>query len=195
MALQLKYFSPYDGQGDNPRDQLRGSGQAEHRNLSFVQQTDQPAELEGPKAQEDEDISTPQAQDVTDLTGAPPKESTKDKHIQEVIQKNWARFKAAFLVINKYFWRLLEIYLPKAIIFVIFAVLLDEISATHFIVLVILIITIPVDVNPVMYLILTGIISNLTLLKMLYQVALVDEGSFDFSDSCPVRYVSQYFSV
>ena len=65
--------------------------------------------------------------------------------------------------------------------------LLDDISATHFLVLAILIVTIPVDVNPVMYLILTGLISNLTLLKMLYQVALVDEGSFNFSKACPVR--------
>lgn len=90
-------------------------------------------------------------------------------------------------MLNEFLWRSLEIYLPKVIIFVIFGVLLDEISATHFIVLAILIVTIAIDVNPVMYLILTGIISILSLLKMLYQVPLVNADNFKFSKSCPVR--------
>ena len=188
MALQLKYFRPpREDRGADQRNRFREPNQAEPRQPGFVRMADQPSELEKAKTPEDEDANTSQAQDDTDLTGAPQKETTEDKHIQEVIEKYWVHFKAGFHVLNEYLWRLLEIYLPKVIIFVIFAVLLDEISATHFIVLAILIITIPVDVNPVMYLILTVIISNLSLLKMLYQVALVDSDSFDFSDSCPVR--------
>ena len=178
MALQLKYFRPHDSS-------YRDLGPAEHRHLSFVQAVNQPSRVEGTKIQEEQDI-TP-VQDVTDLTGASAKEDVKNKHMQEVIEKYWTHLKTAFYLVNEFLWRLLEIYLPKVIILVIFTVLLDEISATHFLVLAILIVTIPVDVNPVMYLILTGLISNLTLLKMLYQLALVNEGSFNFSKACPVR--------
>lgn len=185
MALQLKYFRPYDYRDDNPRDRFRGRDQADR---SLMETTGQPSELEHSRMQEDEDVNTLQAQDTTDLTtNTTPTENPNNKHVQEVIQKYWTRFKVAFHLLNEFIWRLLEIYLPKVIIFVIFAVLLDEISATHFLVLAILIVTIPVNVNPVMYLILTGLISNLTLLKMLYQVALVDPESFAFSDSCSVR--------
>lgn len=185
MALQLRYFRPDNSSNDDQRNQFRESGQAERRQPGFGQTANQPSELESSKTPEDEDNT--HAHDDTDLTGVPQKEPTEDKHIQEIIEKYWVRFKAIFHVVNEFLWRLLEIYLPKAIIFVIFTVLLDEISATHFIVLTILIVTIPVDVNPVMYLILTAIISNLSLLKMLYQLALVDADTFDFSDSCPVR--------
>ena len=187
MALQLKYFSPYDGRDDDRRNRFRESGQAEHRPQSLVQMAEQPLEVERPKPQEGEDINTEHEQDTTDLTGASPKGDIKNKHVQEIIEKYWKLLKIAVYLVNEFIWRLLEIYLPKVIIFVVFAVLLDEISATHFLVLAILIVTIPIDVNPVMYLILTGLISNLALLKMLYQVALVDESSFEFSDSCPVR--------
>ena len=189
MALQLKYFSPYESRdNDNQRNRFRDLRPAERRHLSFARMADQPSKAEGTKTQEEEveDITT--AQDVTDLTGASAKEEdVKNKHVREVIEKFWTRLKTALYLINEFLWRLLEIYLPKAIIFIIFAVLLDEISATHFLVLAVLVITIPVDVNPVMYLILTGLISNLSLLKMLYQVALIDEGTFNFSDPCPVR--------
>ena len=185
MALQLRYFRPDSSSNDDQRNQFRESDQAERRQPGFGQKANQPSELESSKTPEDEDNT--HAHDDTDLTGVPQKEPTEDKHIQEVIVKYWVRFKAIFHVVNEFLWRLLEIYLPKVIIFVIFTVLLDEISATHFIVLTILIVTIPVDVNPVMYLILTAIISNLSLLKMLYQLALVDADSFNFSDSCPVR--------
>lgn len=188
MALQLKYFSPYDGRDDDPRRRLRRSGQAERKTLSFVQMADQSSELEKSKSQEDEATNAPQTQDNTDLTGASAEEDdAKSKHVQDVIEKYWIHFKTFLHLANEFIWRLLEIYLPKVMIFVIFTVLLDEISATHFLVLAILVVTIPIDINPVMYLILTGIISNLALLKMLYQVALVDQNSFDFSDSCPVR--------
>ena len=196
MALQLKYFSPYEGRSD-PRHRFRRSGQGQHKMLSFVQMANQPSELERSKiqdeattalqTQEDEATNALQPQDNVDLTGASSEEDAKNKHIHDVIEKYWTRFKIFLGLANEFTWRLLEIYLPKVIIFVIFSVLLDEISATHFIVLVILIIAIPIDINPVMYLILTVIISNLALLKMLYQVALVDEDSFDFSDSCMVR--------
>ena len=185
MALQLRYFRPDNSSNDDQRNHFRELGQAERRKPGFGQTANQPSELESSKTPEDEDNT--HAHDDTDLTGVPQKEPTEDKHIQEIIEKYWVRFKATFHVVNEFLWRLLEIYLPKAIIFVIFTVLLDEISATHFIVLAILIVTIPIDVNPVMYLILTAIISNLSLLKMLYQLALVDADNFDFSDSCPVR--------
>ena len=182
MALQLKYFSPYDSRDNVNRFRL---GPAEHRHLSFVGTADQPSIVEGTKTQKEEakDITT--VQNVTDLTGTSAKQDVKN--LREVIEKYWTHLKTTFYLINEFLWRLLEIYLPKVIIFVIFAVLIDEISATHFLMLVILVVTIPVDVNAVMYLILTGFIGTLTQLKMLYQVALVDEGTFNFSDHCLVR--------
>ena len=181
MALQLKYFSPCDNV--NQRDQFWDLGPAEHRHLSFVGMADQPSIVEGTKTQEEaEDITT--VQNVTDLTGASTEKDVKNKN---VLEKYWAYLKITSYLIKEFLWRLLEIYLPKVIIFVIFAVLLDEISATHFLVLLVLIVTIPMDINAVMFLILTGLIGNLTLLKMLYQMALVDEGTFNFSNSCSVR--------
>lgn len=188
MALQLKYFSPYDSRDDvNRRNRFRDLGPAENRHLSFARMADQPSKVEGTKTQEEEAEDITAVQDVTDLTGASTKKDVKNKNVQEVIEKYWGHFKTAFYLINEFLWRLLEIYLPKVIIFVIFAVLLDEISATHFLVLAVLVVTIPMDINAVMYLILTGLISNLTLLKMLYQVKLVDKGTFNFSNSCSVR--------
>ena len=183
MALQLKYFKPYDSSDVDHRDRFRR--QAEHSSLNFAQMAERSSVTEGSKAQETK--ATTSTQDVTDSTGASPKEAIKKRNMQETIELYWTRFKKAFYLINECFWRLLEIYLPKTIIFVIFAVLLDEISATHFLVLAIFIVAIPLNINPVMYLILTGVISNLSLLKMLYQVALVDQDSFNFTDSCPVR--------
>ena len=175
MALQLKYFTPPNSREDDRMYQLRQSDQAKCN--SFIEKVNQSSELE----------RSPEDQPPNDTTGASPDEDTTDKHAQEVIKKYWTRFKIILRFSNEFLWRLLEIYLPKVIIFVIFAVILDDLSASHFLVLAILVVTIPIDINPVMYLILTGVISNLTLLKMLYQVALVDEKSFEFSHSCPVR--------
>ena len=183
MALQLKYFRPH--RDDDRRDQYRELGPAEHRHLSFVGMSDQPSLIERSKTQETDNNTL--VQDATDLTGASPRGAVKKRHVQNFVEKYWTYFTKTFNLINEFFWRLLEIYLPKAIIFIIFAALLDEISATHFLVLAILIVAIPVNVNPVMYLILTGIISILAVLKMLYQVALVDKNLFNFTNSCPVR--------
>ena len=181
MALQLKYFRPYDNRDDDHRDRF-----GRQVNLNFAQMAEHSSAVEKSKPQETE--ATTSAQDVPDSTGASPKEAiNQTRNMQVTIELYWTRFKKVFYLVNECFWRLLEIYLPKAIIFIIFALLLDEISATHFLVLAILIVAIPVNVNPVMFLILTVIISNLSLLKMLYQVALVDQDYFNFTDSCPVR--------
>lgn len=56
MALQLKYFRPYDSRGDDQRDRFRDSGQAEYGQPDFVQLAGQPSELERSKLLEDEDI-------------------------------------------------------------------------------------------------------------------------------------------
>ncbi|XP_065913837.1 piezo-type mechanosensitive ion channel component 1-like isoform X3 [Dysidea avara] len=207
MALQLKYFSPHVGTEERMRAQLRRSEAAlRPRPLSILQMVDQPQDQaasdrtgyqppppldvikEEPEAQEGEDIDTGQ-QDNTDKPNISVEEE-RHKHIQEVIEKYWNLAKRVVSVIIEIFWRLLEIYLPKAMIFVLFAVIVDEISATHFLVLAILVVAIPIEINSVMYIILTVLISNLVLLKMLYQVALVDQDSFKFSDSCPNNIVN-----
>jgi len=201
MALQLKYFSPHVGTEERMRTQLRRSeASRRHRPVSILQIADPPVDdhaayeppvvlleeiTEESEAQEEEETVNVNQQDDTDSPNVSAEEA-RHKHIQEVIEKYWNMAKKIVCILVEIFWRLLELYLPKAIIFVLFAVIIDEISASHFLVLAILVVAIPTEINTVTYLILTAVISNISLLKMLYQVALVDADSFRFSDSCSV---------
>ena len=119
------------------REQLRRSGAAQHRQLSFVQTGDSPLEVnkEEMKVREGKDVNIDI--DTIDQPNISVEEE-RHKYIQEVMEKYWNLAKNTVNFIVEIFWRLLEIYLPKAIIFVLFAAILDEISATHFLILAIL---------------------------------------------------------
>ena len=194
MALQLKYFSPHISTEERIREQ---TGAALHRQLSFLHTGDLPLYQSSSKAvnqppdsplevskgermePEKDDFNTDEG--TTDQPKYSPKEERR-QHIQEVIETYWNLAQKTVIVVIEVFWRLLEIYLPKAIIFVVFAAILDEISATHFLILAILVVAIPIEVNSYMYLVLTMLISSLALLKMLYQVPLVEKDHLKFSN-------------
>jgi len=201
MALQLKYFGLRMSPEQRARRQLRQLGGARHRRLSFLQEedlqafddvVDQPFHKQLEAIKEDvEALEVISDKKRTDMSKISPEEA-RCKHIQEMIEKYWNVAYTTIDNVTELFWRLLEVYLPKAIIFLLFAAIIDKISASNFLVLVILVVTIPIEVNSVTYLILTGLISCLAVLKMLYQLALVDEGFFRFSDSCLVSVHSTY---
>jgi len=180
MALQLKYFGLHVSNEQQMREQL---GAAQHRQLSFLQAED------APLGESKEEIKAPEGNlkdgnadigSTGQLKASPVEE--KRKHIQEVVEKYWNLAQKTVSIATEAFWRLLEISLPKAIIFVLFAAIINEISASHFLVLVILVVAIPIEIYWFIYFILTTLISSLTLLKMIYQLALVGADSFKFSN-------------
>ena len=84
-------------------------------------------------------------------------------------------------------WRFLEIYLDKIIAIVTFVLVLQQVSSTHVITLLILLgPIIGMRATQVWYPILTLYISVLIMLKMLYQVRMVEEETFDLTDDCSV---------
>ena len=189
MALQLKYFDPQINPEEQARRQLRHSGAAQHRQLSFLKKGDSQIFNDAVKLPQLElskgEMET--AEVITDnIRGDVSPEEARRKHIQEKIEKYWNEAYTTINIAIELLWRLLEVYLPKAIIFVLFAAVIDKISASNFLVLAILMVAIPIQVNSVMYFILTGLISCLAVLKMLYQVELVDTDAFRFSTSCLV---------
>lgn len=88
-------------------------------------------------------------------------------------------------------WRFLELHMHKITTLVLFAVALSEISAGYWILLVMVLITIPLPyLNPLMYPVVTLYLGLLTTLKMVYQVPIIQQRYFDFNRSdCRVRFV------
>ena len=91
-------------------------------------------------------------------------------------------------------WRLLELHMHKVATLVLFAVALSEISAGYWILLLLLLITIPLPyLNPLMYPVVTLYLGLLTTMKMIYQVPIVQQKFFDFNSSdCRVCSVSDF---
>jgi len=84
-------------------------------------------------------------------------------------------------------WRFLEIYLDKIIAIVTFVLVLQQVSSTHVITLLILLgPIIGMRATQVWYPILTLYISVLIMLKMLYQVRMIEEETFNLTDNCSV---------
>ena len=88
-------------------------------------------------------------------------------------------------------WRFLELHMHKIATLVLFAVALSEISAGYWILLLLLLITIPLPyLNPLLYPLVTLYLGLLTTVKMIYQVPIVQQKYFDFNSSdCRVRQV------
>jgi len=86
-------------------------------------------------------------------------------------------------------WRFLELHMHKIATLVLFAVALSEISAGYWILLLLLLITIPLPyLNPLLYPLVTLYLGLLTTMKMIYQVPIVQQKYFDFNSSdCRVR--------
>ena len=92
-------------------------------------------------------------------------------------------------------WRFLELHMHKIATLVLFAVALSEISAGYWILLLLLLITIPLPyLAPLMYPVVTLYLGLLTTLKMIYQVPIIQQKFFDFNNSdCRVRSVSDFY--
>jgi len=90
-------------------------------------------------------------------------------------------------ILTEFCWRFLEVYLDKIIAIVAFVLVIQQISATHAITLFILLGPIVgLKAKHIWYPLLTLYIGTLIMLKMLYQVRMVESDSFDIEDDCPV---------
>ena len=97
------------------------------------------------------------------------------------------RFIKYLQVFSEFCWRFLEVYLDKIIAIVTFVLVLQQVSSTHVITLLILLgPIIGLRATRVWYPILTLYTSVLIILKMLYQVRMVDVDTFDLTDDCHV---------
>ena len=90
-------------------------------------------------------------------------------------------------IFAEFCWRFLEIYLDKVITIVAFVLVLQQVSSTHIITLLILLGPIVgMRATRVWYPMLTLYISVLIMLKMMYQVRMVGVDTFDLTDECSV---------
>ncbi|XP_065913262.1 piezo-type mechanosensitive ion channel component 1-like isoform X2 [Dysidea avara] len=88
-------------------------------------------------------------------------------------------------IFAEFCWKFLEIYLDKVITIVAFVLVLQQVSSTHIITLLILLGPIVgMRATRVWYPILTLYISVLIMLKMMYQVRMVEVDTFDLTDEC-----------
>ena len=97
------------------------------------------------------------------------------------------KFKKYFGIFIEFCWRFLEIYLDKIIMIIAFVLVIQQISSTHAITLFILLCPIAaLKAKYFWYPLLTLYVATLIMLKMLYQVRMVEPDSFDLGDDCPV---------
>jgi len=90
-------------------------------------------------------------------------------------------------IFAEFCWRFLGIYLDKIIAIVTFVLVLQQVSSTHVITLLILLgPIIGMRATQVWYPVLTLYISVLIMLKMLYQVRMIEEETFALTDNCSV---------
>ena len=100
------------------------------------------------------------------------------------------KLKKYFGIFIEYCWRFLEIYLDKIIMIIAFVLVIQQVSSTHVITLFILLCPIAaLKAKYLWYPLLTLYVATLIMLKMLYQVQMVEPDSFDLADNCSVRCV------
>lgn len=100
------------------------------------------------------------------------------------------KLKNYFGIFIEFFWRFLEIYLDKVIMIIAFVLVIQQVSSTHVITLFILLCPIAaLKAKYLWYPLLTLYVATLIMLKMLYQVQMVEPDSFDLADNCTVRCV------
>ena len=90
-------------------------------------------------------------------------------------------------IFTEFCWRFIEIYLDKVIVIATFILVLQQVSSTHVITLFILLCPIVgLKAKHMWYPLLTLYVGTLIMLKMLYQVQMVEPHTFDLTDDCPV---------
>ena len=88
---------------------------------------------------------------------------------------------------TEFCWRFLEIYMDKIIMIIAFVLVIQQVSSTHVITLFILLCPIvALRAKHLWYPLLTLYIAALIMLKMIYQVRMVEPDSFDLADNCSV---------
>ena len=99
----------------------------------------------------------------------------------------YGKSKKYVVIFTEFCWRFLEIYLDDIIVDVTFLLILQQISSTHVITLFILLCPlVGLKARHMWYPLLTLYISTLIMLKMIYQVTMVEPHTFDLTDNCPV---------
>ena len=99
----------------------------------------------------------------------------------------YSKSKKYVVIFTEFCWRFLEIYLDDIIVDVTFLLILQQVSSTHVITLFILLCPlVGLKARHMWYPLLTLYISTLIMLKMIYQVTMVEPHSFDLTDDCPV---------
>lgn len=118
---------------------------------------------------------------------------TLDQENDDVNEVGWNvtilfnKSKKYFGIFTEFCWRFLEIYLDKVIMIVTFVLVLQQVSSTHVITLFILLCPIVgLKAKDMCYPLLTLYVGTLVMLKMLYQVQMVEPDTFDLTDDCPV---------
>ena len=97
------------------------------------------------------------------------------------------KFKKNVGIFTEFCWRFLEIYLDKIIMIIAFVLVIQQVSSTHAITLFILLCPIvALRAKYSWYPLLTLYVATLIMLKMIYQVPMVEPDSFDLSDDCSV---------
>ena len=97
-------------------------------------------------------------------------------------------------IFTEFCWRFLEIYMDKIIMIIAFVLVIQQVSSTHVITLFILLCPIvALRAKHLWYPLLTLYIATLIMLKMIYQVRMVEPDSFDLADDCPVCVVVHAF--
>ena len=113
-----------------------------------------------------------------------------DSNYDEVDSNTLTLFDKSKKYISKFTefcWRFLEVYMDKVIVIVTFVLVLQQVSSTHAITLFILLFSIlGMRAKYMWYPILTFYIGTLIMLKMIYQVRMVESDTFDLTDKCPV---------
>ena len=106
---------------------------------------------------------------------------------QQATESLFDKFKKYNGIFIELCWRFLEIYLDKIIMIITFVLVIQEISASQVITLFILLCPIVgLKAKHLWYPLLTLYVGVLIVLKMLYQVQMVNPNTFDLSDDCPV---------
>ena len=99
----------------------------------------------------------------------------------------YGKSKKYVVIFTEFCWRFLEIYLDDIIVDVTFLLILQQISSTHVITLFILLCPlVGLKARHMWYPLLTFYIGTLIMLKMIYQVTMVEPHTFDLTDNCPV---------
>ena len=103
-------------------------------------------------------------------------------YIYQVISYLLLKTKQILLGVIQLSWRFLELHLDKIVMIVLFTVVLSEVSAGYWVVLMLSVITIPFPYfSPILYPIITVYIGLISVLKTIYQFPMVNFDMFNLT--------------